>query len=88
MNKLFFFGEALKLAKRAGARDEIPIAAVLVKEGKIIARAYNQTEKKKSFLAHAEILCLQKAAKFLKSKYLDGCSLYITLEPCKVCEAL
>lgn len=56
-----------------------------MKDGKIIARAHNQTEKKKTFLAHAEMICIQRACKKLNSKYLTGCDLFVTLEPCLMC---
>ena len=79
------FLAALREAKKAGQRNEVPIGAIIVKDGKIIARARNQTEKNKSFTAHAEILCIKSANKKLKSKYLNGCELYVTLEPCLMC---
>ncbi len=80
-----YFEAALKEAEKAARKNEVPIGVVLVKDGVIIARAHNLTEKKGHFFAHAELLCLQKASKKLKSKYLLGCDLYITLEPCRMC---
>ncbi len=80
-----FFKVALLEAKKAADRNEVPIGAVLVKDGKIIAKAFNQTEKKQSFSAHAEILCINKATRKLKTKYLLGCSIYVSLEPCLMC---
>lgn len=86
MTQSNFFERALKLAAKAASHNEIPIGAVLVKDGKIISGAFNQTEKRGSFLAHAEMICIEKANRKLRTKYLDGCELYITLEPCKMCE--
>jgi len=80
-----FFSEALKLAEQASLENEVPIGCVIVKENRIIARAYNQTEKKGSFTAHAELQCLQEAATLLQTKYLNECDLFITLEPCLMC---
>jgi len=80
-----YFAEALKLAEQAAQENEVPIGCVIVKDNKIIARAYNQTEKKICFTAHAELLCLQSATEHLNTKYLNGCDLYITLEPCLMC---
>lgn len=80
-----FFLEALKEAKKAAEKNEVPIGAVLVKDGKIIARACNQTERRGQFFAHAELLCLERASKKLRSKYLVNCELYVTLEPCRMC---
>lgn len=81
-----FFREALKLAQKAASKNEVPIGAVIVKDGKIIARAFNSTERHNTFTAHAEMICLQRASRALKTKYLEGCQLFITLEPCKMCE--
>ncbi len=77
--------EALKEAKKAESILEVPIGAVIVKDGKIIARAHNLREKKQSSLAHAEILCIDKACKKLNSWRLDDCYMYVTLEPCPMC---
>jgi tRNA(adenine34) deaminase len=82
-----FFSLALGLARNAAKRNEIPIGAVLVKDGKIIARAYNSTEKLGTFTAHAEMLCITAACKKLHTKFLYDCELYVTLEPCKMCLA-
>jgi len=79
------FAVTLQQAKKAFAKDEVPIGAVIVKDGRIIARSYNQTESKNSFLAHAEMLAIHSATKKLKSKYLTGCELYVSLEPCMMC---
>ncbi len=80
-----FFSAALRLATRASKKNEVPIGAVLVKDGEIIAKSFNQTEARGNFLAHAEMLCIQRATKILGSKYLNGCELYVTLEPCLMC---
>lgn len=85
--KDLFFKEALKEAQKAVKKNEVPIGAVLVHKHKIIARAHNQTEKNNFFGAHAEFLCLLKATKKLKTKYLNHGELYCTLEPCRLCEA-
>lgn len=80
-----FMQLALKEAKKALLVDEVPIGTVIVYDGKVIARAHNLTEKKQSATAHAEILAIEKACKKLKSWRLDGCELYVTLEPCAMC---
>mgnify|MGYP002514576881 CR=1 FL=1 len=82
---ILFMKEAIKQAKKAEAIDDVPIGAVIVKDGVIIARAYNKREKLKDAIAHAEILAIQKACKKLNSWRLDGCTLYVTLEPCPMC---
>mgnify|MGYP000788409821 CR=1 FL=1 len=76
-----FMKEALRQAKKAAEIDEVPIGCVIVYEGKIIARGYNQRNKKGSTLAHAEILAIQKASKALGDWRLEGCTMYVTLEP-------
>ena len=80
-----FMRAAIKQAEKAREKDEVPIGAVLVSDGKIIARAYNMTEEKQSATAHAEVLVIEKACKKLKSWRLDGAELYVTLEPCAMC---
>ena len=77
--------EALKEAKRAFQEDEVPIGAVLVHEGKIIARGHNQVELLKDATAHAEMLCLTSGASVLENWRLLGTTLYCTLEPCTMC---
>ena len=77
--------EALKEAKKAYKKFEIPVGAVIVKENKIIARGHNLKETKKTALAHAEILAIQKANKKLENWRLLDCDIYITLEPCQMC---
>ena len=81
----FFMQEALKLAKTAFEEDEVPIGAVVVSADKIIGKGYNQVEKLSDPTAHAEILAITAACNFLGSKYLDKCTLYVTLEPCMMC---
>ena len=80
-----FMREALKQAQKARAIDEVPIGCVIVHNGKIIARAYNQRNKKNSALAHAEILAIKKASKIIGDWRLEECTLYVTLEPCQMC---
>ena len=80
-----FMKEALKEAKKAYDKLEIPVGAVIVKDGKIIARAHNQKETKCDTTNHAEILAIQKASKKLNSWRLIDCEMYVTLEPCSMC---
>lgn len=80
-----FMNEALKEAKKAYERLEIPVGAVIVKNGKIISRAHNLKETKQTATAHAEILAIQKANKKLKNWRLIDCDMYVTLEPCSMC---
>jgi tRNA(adenine34) deaminase len=77
--------EALKEAGKAARKGEVPVGAVIVRDGKIIARGHNLTEQKQSALTHAEMMALSKATKKLKSWRLNGCDLYVTLEPCGMC---
>lgn len=76
---------ALSEAQRAARRDEVPVGAVLVASGKVIARAHNLRERRQDATAHAELICIRKACKKLKSWRLDGAVLYVTLEPCPMC---
>ena len=80
-----FMKEALKEAKKAYDKLEVPVGAVIVKDGKIIARAHNLKETKLDTTKHAEILAIQKASKKLKSWRLLDCEMYVTLEPCSMC---
>ncbi len=80
-----FMREALKEAQQAYEAGEVPVGAVVVCEGRILARAHNQTERLGDVTAHAEVLALTAAATHLGSKYLDTCTLYVTLEPCVMC---
>lgn len=84
-NQEKFMKEALKEAKKAYEKEEIPVGAVIVKDNKIIARAYNEKEGKMDTTKHAEILAIQKASKKLKSWRLTDCDMYVTLEPCSMC---
>jgi len=76
---------ALKEAQKANEIDEVPIGAVIIKDGKVISRAHNLREKNQSATAHAEVLAINKACHKLNSWRLDGCILYVTLEPCTMC---
>jgi tRNA(adenine34) deaminase len=80
-----FMQEALRQAKIASERDEVPVGAVVVRQNKIIARAHNQVETLKDPTAHAEMIALTQAASFLSSKWLDECAVYVTIEPCSMC---
>lgn len=80
-----FMMEAIKQAKKAFAKDEIPVGAIIVSEGKIIAKAYNMVEKKKLATSHAEILAIEKASKKYPSFRVENAEMYITLEPCAMC---
>ncbi|HVW96115.1 MAG TPA: nucleoside deaminase [Mucilaginibacter sp.] len=81
----FFMGEALKEAQSALADDEIPIGAIVVCNGRIIGRGHNMTERLNDVSAHAEIQALTAAANSIGGKYLRGCTLYVTVEPCVMC---
>ncbi|MEX2594894.1 MAG: nucleoside deaminase [Anditalea sp.] len=81
----YFMNEAFKQAQIAFEEGEIPVGAVIVCRNKIIARAYNQTEKLSDVTAHAEILAITAASSGLGFKYLNECKLYVTLEPCVMC---
>src|SRR5260221_11017556 len=80
-----YMREALKEAQKALEIDEVPIGAVVVCRDKIIARAYNMTERLNDVTAHAEMQAFTAAANFLGGKYLDECILYVTIEPCVMC---
>lgn len=80
-----FMNEALKEAKKAYKKLEIPVGAVIVKDGEIIARAHNLKEEKNDATKHAEILTIQKASKKLETWRLNDCEMYVTLEPCSMC---
>ena len=79
--------QALLEAQKAYKIEEIPVGAVVVINDKIVGKGYNQREQLKDPTAHAEILAIKKATIILKNKYLIGCSLYVTLEPCPMCAA-
>jgi tRNA(adenine34) deaminase len=80
-----FMKEALRQAQLAWEDGEIPVGAVIVSKNKIIARAYNQTEKLNDVTAHAEMLAITAAANYLGTKFLNEYTLYVTLEPCAMC---
>jgi tRNA(adenine34) deaminase len=81
----YFMGEALRQAAKAYEREEVPVGAVVVREGKIIARAYNQVETLKDATAHAEMLVLTQAENAVGDWRLTDCTLYVTKEPCPMC---
>ena len=76
---------AYKEAQKAFEEDEVPVGCVIIKDGKIIARAHNRKEKKNCALFHAEIECIRKATGKLNNWNLKGCEIYVTLEPCMMC---
>lgn len=80
-----FMNEALKEAKKAKLENEIPIGAVIVIDGKIVARGHNKREKSQNALHHAEIIAIDKACRKLKSWRLEDATIYVTLEPCPMC---
>lgn len=81
----FFMNEALKEASAALAKEEVPVGAVIVCENRIIARAHNLTETLNDVTAHAEMQAFTAASGFLGGKYLNECTLYVTVEPCVMC---
>ena len=83
--KEYYMRQALKEAEKAYKKLEIPVGAIIVKDGKIIARAHNQKETKTDTTKHAEIVAIQKASKKLNSWRLLDCEMYVTLEPCAMC---
>jgi len=80
-----FMKEALKEAQKAFVADEVPVGAVIVCQNQIIARAHNQVERLSDPTAHAEMLAFTSASNFLGGKYLEDCTLYVTIEPCLMC---
>ena len=85
MSAIYFIKEALIQAKIAFDKDEVPVGAVIVENGQIIASSYNQNRALSDPTAHAEIMALRIASKIKNSSRLDGCDLYVTLEPCSMC---
>ena len=85
MEKSLYMNEALKEAYKAYNKGETPIGAIIVKDGKIIARAHNLTEELQDSTAHAEILAIRQASKVLGGWRLINCDLYVTMEPCIMC---
>lgn len=80
-----YMEEAIKQAKKAYKIGEVPIGCIIVNNNKIIARAYNKRNLKKNTLAHAEIIAIHKASKVLGDWRLEGCTMYVTVEPCQMC---
>lgn len=80
-----FMNQAILCAHRAMKHDDVPIGAVIVRDGKIIARGENQVQIRKNPTLHAEIVAINRACKKLGTKFLDECDIYITLEPCAMC---
>lgn len=83
--KEIFMEKAIVEAKKAYKKLEVPVGAVIVKNGKIISKAYNQKEEKKDATMHAEIIAIKKASKKLNNWRLNDCEMYVTLEPCPMC---
>ncbi len=77
--------QAIILANRAFAHDDVPIGAVIVRDGKIIARGENKVQQKHNPTLHAEIVAINRACKKLNQKFLDDCDIYVSLEPCAMC---
>lgn len=84
-NKEYYMKIALAQAKKAAAEDEVPVGAVVVKDGKIIAKAHNLKEKKGMATRHAEIVAIERAAKKTGNWWLENCDIFVTLEPCAMC---
>jgi tRNA(adenine34) deaminase len=80
-----YMSEALKEARKAFEKDEVPIGAIIVHNGKIIARAHNQVRMLKDPTAHAEMIAITEAANFFRNERLPVCSMYVTIEPCPMC---
>lgn len=85
LDDTYYMNIALTEAKTAFSKGEIPVGAVVVCQGRIIARAHNLTEQLNDVTAHAEMQAITAAANFLGGKYLKDCTLYVTLEPCQMC---
>ncbi len=81
----YFMQQAIKEAKMAAEKNEVPVGAVVVSGQRIIARAHNQTEVLNDVTAHAEMLAITAASSYLGAKYLNECAMYVTLEPCVMC---
>ena len=80
-----FMNQAFILAKKALSHDDVPIGAIIVRDGKIIARGENRVQKSKKPTLHAEIVAINRACKKLDTKFLNDCDIYVTLEPCAMC---
>jgi len=88
MNIEYILKEMHKLLNKAIKEDEVPVGAIIVKDNKIISKAYNKTNKSNNILDHAEIIAIKKASKILNNWRLDDCTLYISLEPCDMCKEI
>lgn len=80
-----YMRQAIRQARKAGENQDVPIGCVIVHGGKVIARGYNRRNVDKSSLAHAEILAIKKASKYIGDWRLEDCTMYVTLEPCQMC---
>ena len=85
INMYKYMNIAIKEAEKAFKEGEIPVGAIIVKDDKIISKAYNKKESKNNPIAHAEIIAISKACKKLKTWHLDDCTMYVTMEPCLMC---
>ena len=81
----YYMNIAIKEAKKAYKYEEVPVGAVIVKNNKIIAKAYNKKEKTRNVTKHAEIIAISKACKKIKNWRLEDCEIYVTMEPCMMC---
>lgn len=81
----YYMNIAIKEAKKAYKYEEVPVGAVIIKDNKVIAKAYNKKEKTKNVTKHAEIIAISKACKKLKNWRLENCTIYVTMEPCMMC---
>lgn len=88
MNKEKIVDELIKLSNKSAKKKEVPVSAIVIKNGKIISKSYNKRQKSHNILGHAEIIAINKAQKKLKDWRLDDCVLYVTLEPCKMCKTI
>ena len=87
MDDIKFMGEALREARRAVQMNEVPVGAIIVHKGRIIARAHNYTERLNDATAHAEMQAVTMATSAFGGKYLNECTIYVTVEPCPMCAA-
>lgn len=85
MNNEEYMKIAIEEAKKSLKKSDIPVGAIIVKDGNIIAKSYNKCEKKNTIHSHAEINCINKAIKKIGNQYLDDCIMYVTMEPCLMC---
>lgn len=79
-------GKLVELLNKANKKNEVPVSAIIVKNNKIVSSSHNKREKNNNVLGHAEIICITKACKKLKTWKLDDCIMYVTLKPCSMCE--